>query len=154
MNVKYEWLDRLRAVDREAIVIGAAVARLRIALADGTLTLPSGTSARDLASASGQPEATYLIRLWAEFETAIRSYHRSLTRDRVDPLRTSDLIEAVGGSRRGRQIAGPIRIAVHEVRRYRNALVHARDNPPRSIGLGEAKQRLGRFLGHLPDEWP
>ncbi len=58
MNVKYEWLDRLRAVDREAIVIGAAVARLRIALADGTLTLPSGTSARDLATASGQLEAS------------------------------------------------------------------------------------------------
>ncbi len=152
MNDKYEWLDRLRAVDREAAVVAEAVARLQLGRAEGSMALPPGTSARDLASAARMLEATYLVRLWAEFEAAIRSYHRSLTGDR-SPLRTRDLIETVGGARRGSAIPRPIRSAVHEVREYRNSLAHHRNIPGSPISLPEARRRLGRFLGSLPDRW-
>jgi hypothetical protein len=151
---KAERIDRLKAVVREFHVVEDAIERLRVAVADGRVDLPDGTTTRDLDAARRQLEATFLIRLWAEFETALRSYYGWLTNDPDPRIRSLDLVNAVAASRRGRALADAARMAVHEVRHYRNSLVHDRDDPAPAVPLLEARRRLNMYLGaKLPERW-
>jgi hypothetical protein len=65
---RFEWVDRLKFVEREHRVVATAIERLRRAVLDVQLPAPDGTTHRDLAAASESLEPTYLVRLWAEFE--------------------------------------------------------------------------------------
>ena len=154
-NNRFERIDRLKAVEREFHVVRDAIDRLRVAVVDGRVDLPGGTSARDLDAAGRQLEATFLLRLWAEFETAVRSYYGWLTNGPDPRIRAIDLINAVAASRRGRAVADSVRVAVHEVREYRNSLVHDRDDPASPVALSEARRHLNSYLGaKLPERWP
>ena len=147
-------IDRLKAVVREFQVVSDAIERLRVAVADGRIRLPGGTSVRDLDTARHQLEGTFLIRLWAEFETAVLSYFRWLKKDPGRRIRATDLIDAVAASRHGRALADAARREVHEVRKYRNSLVHDRDVPASRVALSEARRRLNIYLGvKLPEHW-
>jgi hypothetical protein len=53
----------------------------------------------------------------------------------------------------GRAIAEAVRDAVHEVREYRNSLVHERIDLALPVGLVESRRRLNTFLGKLPEKW-
>lgn len=151
---RFERIDRLKAVEREFRVVSDAIERLRVAVADGRVDLPGGTTTRDLDAARRQVEATFLIRLWAEFETAVRSYYGWLTNDPDPRIRSTDLVNAVAASRKGRALADAERLGVHEVREYRNSLVHDRDDPAPPVALSEARRRLNTYLGaKLPERW-
>ena len=151
---KGERINRLKGVEREFRVVRHAIGQLRVAVADGRADLPGRTTARDLAAAHRQLEATFLIRLWAEFETAVRSYYGWLTNDPDPRIRAIDLVNAVAASRRGRAVADSVRVDVHEVREYRNSLVHDRDDPTPPVVLSEARRRLNNYLGgKLPERW-
>lgn len=151
---RFERIDRLKAVEREFQVVWDAIERLRVAVADGRVVLPIGTSIRDLDAARRQLEATFLIRLWAEFETAVRSYYGTLTNDPDPRIRAIDLINTVAASRLGRAVADTVRVEVHEVREYRNSLVHDRDDPAPPVALSDARRRLNMYLGgKLPEKW-
>ena len=153
-NNRFERIDRLKAVEREFTVVANALERLKIALNDGSVVLPDGITARDLNTARRQLEATYLIRLWAEFETAVRSYHAWLTPNANLGIRAIDLVNTVGASRIGKALSGKRREKVHEVRMYRNSLVHERDDPTPPVAISEARSRLNSFLGaKLPEQW-
>ena len=41
----------------------------------------------------------------------------------------------------------------HEVRQYRNALVHEESDQSRPITVPEARKRLSRFVSRLPLDW-
>ena len=120
-----------------------------------TPSLPTKTSPRDLVAAAEQVESTYLIRMWAEFETALRSYRRHITGDPDDQIRTRNLIDWTAGVRQGRAISADVRDDVHEVREYRNFLVHERDDqaPPAAVAIEEARKRLNTLLHCLPIQW-
>jgi hypothetical protein len=151
---RFEWTDRLKAVEREFRVVSNALERLKIALTDGVVVLPDGTTARDLDTARRLLEGTFLIRLWAEFETAVRSYHDCLTHGSNPRIRAVDLINTIGASSTGRAFSMARRQEVHDVREYRNSLIHERDNPAPPVTLSEATRRLNSFLGaKLPEQW-
>jgi hypothetical protein len=151
-NNRFERIDRLKAVEREFHVVSDAIDRLRVAVVDGHVALPGGTSVRDLNAARRQLEATFLIRLWAEFETAVRSYYDSLTDN--PHIRAIDLVNTVAASRRGRAVAAAVRVEVHEVREYRNSLLHDRDELAPPVALSDARRRLNSYLGAgLPEQW-
>jgi hypothetical protein len=150
---RFEWIDRLKFVEREHRVVAAAIDRLRRAILDGVIGMPGGTTPRDLAAAGESLETTFLVRLWAEFETALLSYYRYLQSDPEARLRAVDLVNTIAALRRGRAISDEVRVAVHEVRDYRNALVHERTDPALPVGLVEARRRLNTFLGKLPEQW-
>ena len=103
--------------------------------------------------ASEMVESTYIIRMWAEFETALRSYRRHITGDPDDRISTSNLIDWMSGVRRGRAISEDVRDDVHKVREYRNDLVHERDDldPLDRVEIDVARTRLNTFLGRLPE---
>ena len=151
---RFERFDRLKAIEREFHVVWHAIERLRVAVADGRGDLPEGTSGRDLDAARRQIEATFLIRLWAEFETAVRSYYGWLTNDPDPRIRAIDLINTVAASNQGRALSIAARAEVHEVREYRNSQVHDRDDPVPPVALSEARRRLNSYLGaKLPERW-
>jgi len=68
----YDWHDRIKAVEREYHAVRSSVSHMQRAIADGTEG-PAGATVGDLITANENLEGTYLIRLWAEFETAVRS---------------------------------------------------------------------------------
>jgi len=150
---RFERIDRLKAVERECKVVSDAIQRLRVEVADGRVVLPDGTSARDLDAAHRRLEATFLIRLWAEFETTVRSYYGWLRNDLDPRIRAVDLINTVAASRRGRAVADSARVGVHEVREYRNTLVHDRDDQAPLVTLSDARRRLNHYLAKLPEHW-
>jgi hypothetical protein len=150
---RFEWIDRLKLVEREHRVVATAIGRLRRAILDGEVRTPTGTSPRDLVAAGESLETTYLVRLWAEFETALLSYFRYLRGDPEARIRAVDLVDTLAGVRRGRAIADDVRVAVHEVREYRNSLVHERNDLAPPVNLVEARSRLNTFLGKLPEQW-
>jgi hypothetical protein len=94
-----------------------------------------GTTLRDLAAAGGSLETTYLVRLWAEFETALLSYYRFLRSNPQCRLRAIDMVNYLAGVRRGRAIAEAVRDA----------------DPAMPVDLVESRRRLNTFLGKLPE---
>ena len=143
---RFEWIDRLKFVEREHRLVATAIARLRLAILEGLVRTPDGTTPRDLVAAGENLETTYLVRLWAEFETALLSYYRDLTGDPEARIRATDLVNTLAGVRRGRAIADEVRAAVHEVREYRNSLVHEPHRP----GTARGPRRGSQPPQHLP----
>src|SRR5262249_2451569 len=94
-------------------------------------------------------EATYLIRLFAEFEAGLReAWEFPFGRTTVPRVR--DLIDSLHAQC---SIPRDGRACGHEVRIYRNALFKegSGDVPP--IGLREACSWLCRFFSRLPHGW-
>lgn len=155
MPERRELMDRIKGAEREFCAAAHAVSHHRAAVRVGAAVLPPATSLRDLDAAADQLESTYLVRVWAEFETALRSYRRHITADPDDRIGTESLINWTAGVRRGRSISEDVRNDVQEVREYRNVLVHERDDeePPAAIPIDVARRRLNTYLQKLPARW-
>jgi hypothetical protein len=93
-------------------------------------------------------EATYFIRLFAEFESALRDVWNSTGRG-TEP-RTADLLDALTSRR---EIPANVRNAAHGVRKYRNAIVHEESGQTPAVRFAEASRRLFRFLSYMPFDW-
>ena len=135
-------------------VVAAAVVRYQADVQAATATLPRGTEPHHLAAAVDELEGTYLIRLWAVFETAWKSYWRYSTNNPDGRITAFDLIQWAQGIQEGRPVPAAITPLVHQVRDYRNFLVHERDHPAPRVPIGEARRRLSIHLAKLPPEWP
>ena len=155
MAERQAFIDRVKGAERECYVVAAAVNHFGLAVQAGAVLQPNRTSPRDLVAAADKVEATYLIRMWAEFETALRSYRRHITGDPDDRISTSNLIGWTAGVKQGRAISEDVRDDVHEVREYRNSLVHERDDqdPPDEVAIHVARTRLNTLLHCLPINW-
>ena len=158
MAERQVFIDRVKGAERECYVVAAAVNHYGNAVQAGDARLPTAptkTSPRDLATAADKVESTYLIRMWAEFETALRSYHRYFTGDPDDRINTRNLINWTAGVKQGRAISEDVRDNVHEVREYRNYVVHERDHvdPPAEVAIDVVRTRLNTLLRCLPIKW-
>lgn len=142
-----EWLERIKAVAREFLVAREAVGRFIVVLERDPTELPTGTKMSDAHAASVNLEGTYLLRLFAAFESGLRSYWTSI-RTTKPPVR--DLVDSIAGDRR---VSDELRDEVHEVREYRNGLVHESDEEAEPVLLAEARRRLCTFFARLPDNW-
>ena len=146
------FIDRIKGAERECNVITAAITHFTQVVEEKRVGLPFQTSPRDLVTAVENVESTYLIRMWAEFETALRSYRRKFTGNADDRISAIDLVNWTAGVRQGRAIAATTRDEVHEVCEYRNCLVHERDDMdlPEPIAISLARNRLNTLLHCLP----
>lgn len=86
-------------------------------------------------------EATYIIRLFSEFEGILRD-HWALTRKARVPNRVETLIDRLGSGRR----FAIERSKAHQVQYYRNALVHQDASSVTAITFGDARRALNRFI--------
>ncbi|HEV3166770.1 MAG TPA: hypothetical protein VGZ22_22275 [Isosphaeraceae bacterium] len=97
-------------------------------------------------------EGTYIVRLFAAFEAALRSYDRAKHNDPGRETKAAVMIDEIGG-KRGRGIQPGIRERAHEVRRVRNYWAHESDQDAEPMTVDEARARLQAYLHELPDEW-
>jgi len=101
--------------------------------------------------AAGELEATYLIRLFSAFEGILKE-HLARNHPHVavaEEAKSVWLIDRVARLQHPR-IEDPFRARVHDVRKYRNFLVHPGGNQPAFVQFSEALARLTRFADKLP----
>ncbi len=144
---RIDWHDRIKAVEREFVAARKAADWLLDSLTRIRVVLPPEAQIRDAMTMSENLEGTYIIRLFAAFEAGLRSYWSTL---RVTDPPSRDLIDAIAARR---SIPDESKESVHEVREYRNGLVHEGEGPAESVTLSAAARRLQRYFSRLPDEW-
>ena len=142
-----DWLDRIKAVEREYAATRVAIERLLTQLAPDPGILGVGRRPRDLKAASENLEGTYLIRMFAEFETGVRSFRKTIKKGNP-PVK--NLIDDVGAKR---TIPDDVIQAAHRVRVYRNALVHERDEEVETVPISDSSRFLCTYFARLPIEW-
>jgi hypothetical protein len=137
-------------VEREYFVAERARESLEAALkAHPALLTGIGLNAGDLRAFKSNLLDTYFIRLFAEFETAIKDYWKNgLHED--SGTRIMDVIDSLAARRR---VLDAVRVNVHAARRWRNKLVHEDDTDATQVELTSARSSFGKFLGFLPDDW-
>jgi len=143
------WLERIRGVELEfRAARRAADFLLAQAVSDPTI-LGNEVKWEHVRRMSERLDGTYIVRLFAEFETGLREFWPT-ARGTEPPGRTVDLVDGIAATRR---IPDAIRLRTHEVRNYRNSLVHERDDPVDPVAVDVARGFLCRFFGHLPPDW-
>ncbi|WP_337173679.1 hypothetical protein [Paludisphaera sp.] len=147
--------ERVAEVWGEYKATRAAVDRLRAALqaAPDLANLLERPARDNLKAAHLNLEGTYIVRLFAAFEAALRSYDRSRHGDPGRRTDASVMIDQIGG-KRYRGISKADRERAHAVRRVRNYWAHESDVDPGPMSVDHARAVLQKFLSELPDEWP
>jgi hypothetical protein len=152
-NRRFDWHEHIKDVEGEYQAARVAVDRLKAALvATPDLLKKKDAARRYLRDADRNLEGTYLVRLFAAFEAALRSYDRA---KHNDPTRNEDasvLIDSIGG-RRGQGISAAVRAGAHAVRRVRNYWAHENDAALEPMPITDARARLQTYLSWLPDDW-
>lgn len=106
----------------------------------------------DFQRASDDMEAIFLIRLFSVFEGILKEHlaqhHPSI---RVPEEARSVWLIDRAAQRQPRPITFPLRQRVHEVRRYRNFLVHPRGPVLPTLFFPDALAPLSKFVDRLPE---
>jgi len=146
-----EWISRIKQVEREYRIARVAMERLIADYGQDSAIIQDDLRFRDVRRAVDCLEGTYVIRLFAEFETGLRSYWVSKKRrKRKTATRAEDLVKRIGSLN---EMPDDLISSVHEVREYRNALVHERETEAEAISIPIARTRLCTFFARLPPDW-
>lgn len=147
MPHNHDWQSRIKAVEREYLAMRQAADRfLEAALADPSILLEN-LRHREIVRASQHIEGTYVVRLFAEFESGARQYWQ--THWSTYP-KTVDLLNGLA-ARCG--VPDTRRDDAHRVRDYRNGLVHEREGKTDPVPIVAARGYLCRFFSFLPPQW-
>jgi hypothetical protein len=150
---RFDWHEHIAEVWGEFRSARAAVNRLRAAVAAAPDLLKNDRVAREyLSRADKNLDGTYIVRLFAAFEAALRSYDRAKHNDPARDTKAAVMIDEIGG-KRGRGIQPGIRQRAHDVRQVRNYWAHEEDAVPMAMTVDGARARLQAYLSELPDEW-
>ncbi len=142
-----DWFSRIKAVELEYAAVRQAVGPfLAKAKADPTI-LQGGVRVRDAQTALNQLESTYIVRIFAVFESGLRSFWT--TRKRSNP-KTRDLLNSIAGMK---EVPELVLGDVHRVRMYRNDLVHEGGEVEEPVSIGTARSWLCRYFDRLPVQW-
>ena len=144
------WLGRLRKVLTHYTVTLSALRLLAERVqADPNFGQARGWRQRDLGTLLDDLEGTYLIRMFAEFESGLRDAWEKSFRQTTHP-RTRDLMIAITARQR---IPQDWHDSADRVRTRRNALVHEVDEQTDAIPGLDAHRSLARYLSRLPLDW-
>lgn len=143
------WFGRIKSVEREHSAARLAIDRLGAEASRDPSIVPAHLTVRDIVSASDRLDGTYLIRLFAEFESGLRRYYPTV-RGTKTPSRPQDLLRKVAALQK---IPTPVLAQAQEVRELRNALVHEREETASPMPIGVARGHLCRFFSYLPRSW-
>jgi uncharacterized protein YutE (UPF0331/DUF86 family) len=144
------WMGRIKAVEREYGAIRFGTDRLLDEVRADSTVVRDPTRPRDIERASEQLEGTYIIRVFAEFESALR--HFVAASKNTTPRSAKALVDRVSSSA---HVPHEHSDAVHRVREFRNALVHERTepDPSTSVTIREATSALCTFLSRIQGIW-
>jgi|SRR5579884_634889 len=147
MPHNHEWQAHIKAVEREYVAMRQAADHFRQAARTDPTILQEDLKPREIIRAFKNLEGTYIVRLFAEFETGARQYWSAIWD--TDP-KTVDLINGLAARH---DIADAQRDIVHLVRDYRNSLVHEREDQAEPVPIAAARGYLCRFFSFLPPQW-
>jgi len=150
MRRRDQWIEWIRAVERESDTAAYALMLLQDQLRRDPASLKNrGLGQQDYIEFSQNREATYLVRLFAEFENGLREAWDKAFGETTHP-RIFDLLHALASRRR---MPNDRLSDAHRVRVYRNSVVHDESEPATALSLAEARRFLCRFFSHLPENW-
>ncbi len=147
-----DFFKRIRQVEAELAAAHLALARLdNQTREDITILTISSVAPNDIRLALGKLEHTYLVRMFAAFEYALRLYLMSVRRRAVLPRTPATHLIRIAAGR----LSVPIDTVrkVDEVRELRNGFVHE-GRLDTSLTFADCRARINRFLGQLPHEIP
>ena len=143
-------IERIKAVEREYFAAKASIKLLEARLlSDPTFALNRRWQNKDVRNLRDNLESTFSIRLYAEFEAGLRDAWL-LAFGRPTEPRMRDLLDAIAARC---YIPDDWLDRVHEVREYRNALIHEGKEKKPHISLARCRRYLCRFFSHLPADW-
>lgn len=150
MRRRDQWIEWIRAIERESDTAMYALDLLDEQLKRDPWSLKyRGLSHQDYVELARNREATYLVRLFAEFENGLREAWVRAFGQTTHP-KMADLLEAFAA--RCRMPHDRLTDA-HRVRVSRNRIVHDESEPAAPTLLVEARRFLCRFLSFLPENW-
>lgn len=144
---RHECIRRIKAISGEFIAASFAVERLLTECTRDPTRLIDEVPLSALRTTRSNLPGTYLIRIFAEFESALRDYWLTLRPTRPQTRILLDRIAAM------QRVSFLTLANAHAVREFRNSLVHERDNPSTPLPLSEATRHLVLFFSHLPPTW-
>src|SRR5437879_4180877 len=144
----FNWMGRIKAVEREYRAIRFGTDRLLVAVNDDPSILKGQVRRPDITTASIHLEGTYIVRVFSEFETALQHFIRAFRIRK--PKGAESLVNRVRD--RG-HIPQADTDAVHRLREYRNLLVHERSTPVAPVTIREATRFLCTFLSRVQRIW-
>ncbi len=144
----FNWMGRIKAVEREFGAIRFGTDRLLVAVNNDPSILDGLVKRPDITTASSHLEGTYIVRVFSEFETALHHFIRPFHIRK--PRGTEPLVNRVRD--RG-HIPQADTDAVHRVREYRNVLVHERSVPVAPVTIREATGFPCTFLSRVQGIW-
>ncbi len=147
MPHNHEWQSRIKAVEREYVALRQAADYFQPAALANPTILEGDLRQREIVVASRNLEGTYIIRLFAEFETGARQYWATIKK--TNP-KTAGLLNGLAAKR---EIPDTQRDNAHLVREYRNALVHEREEKTDVVRIAVARSYLCHFFSFLPPRW-
>ncbi len=147
MPHNHQWQSRIKAVEREHAAMRQAADRFSQGALDDPGILQGNLRHGEIVLAIKNLEGTYVIRLFAEFESGAREYWG--VNWATDP-KAADLLDGLA-ARCG--VPDTQRDNAHQVREYRNSLVHERAEEPNVIPIDEARSYLCHFFSYLPPQW-
>ena len=142
-----QWQTKVKAVERDYLSASWAMDAFIQSADQNVLLVKPGLRIVDFKKSREGLEGTYLIRLFVEFEVSLRTYWTSL-RNTHPPMKV--LIDRLGS--RFKVPFDPLR-DTHQVREYRNSLVHELDEDVAFVAIENARRHLCIFLNYLPPEW-
>ncbi len=143
-----EWNERIKAVERQYHTARFGIERLRADVQRDPTIARQAPERLHIADARRDLEFTYLVRMFAEFESGLRSFWKVEKPGRKP--RTEHLLDGVASTR---SIANDLLANAHAVRRYRNNIVHEHDEEMEPIPIVEARKHLMLFFRRLPFRW-
>jgi hypothetical protein len=149
MKRRDQYIEDSQRVVREHEVAVAAVDALDRALrADPSFLTGRGLEQQDLSRFRRLLSDTYVIRIYAVFENALRVYWTSHVRDTEPAM--AQLISAVAARCR---IPDAQLTAVDQLRQYRNTVVHDSQGTTETLSIVDAARRIRRYLAQMPPQW-
>jgi len=140
---------RIKQVKDEChTVLKTLKAFIEIAAVQPKVLYENDLSLREIRSLEQGVHDVYFVRMFACFESTLRDCWRKKVRD-TKPT-TEQLLSAMAG-RFG--IPQDTLDFLHEIREYRNHLIHQEAKTPKPFTVDEASPYLNEYLARLPLKW-
>lgn len=149
---KYDLIGRVKAVEREHTALRFTTDHVLRSLGEGGIDLEEGLKRLDVNRALERLEGTYIIRLFCEFEVALKTFLRERKVKKI-PRAAKPLIDRVASYVR---FSGLILDNAHVVREYRNKLVHSLVHgipDDQRLTIRTATSHLCTFLSRSVARW-
>ena len=144
----FTWLTRIKDVEREHTTTRFAIEHLKRSLGEKTIKLLADLKEKHVNQANDRLEATYIVRLFSEFERALKEYLYS--KKIKIPWKAESLINRVASRVR---IQGIILVNAHQVRNQRNIFVHHLEQKDEPLTMRKSTSYLTTFLDRLKIDW-